>query len=136
MTIPEIKALQDSLVKMGLMTQAEVNTGYGIYGPKTTAAAAKLSGIKSQMESDIVKEANNNKILNPKKEGETTPTIKYKTYADMLAGEGGGTTDQYGQQFSNADRQASLKAGEAAGQGAFDEQKLKDQQDAEATLAN
>lgn len=136
MSTSDVKALQDSLVKMGLMTQAEVNTGYGIYGPKTTAAAGKLAGIKTQMESDIVREANNNKVLNPKKEGETTPTIKYKTYADMLAGEGGGTTDQYGQPFSNADQQAALRAAEAAGQGAFDEQKRKDQQDAEATLAN
>ena len=41
MTTDQIKALQDSLVKQGYMTQAEVNTGYGIYGPKTTAAMDK-----------------------------------------------------------------------------------------------
>ena len=33
-----IKNLQDYLVKFGYMTQDEVNTGYGIYGPKTTRA--------------------------------------------------------------------------------------------------
>lgn len=33
-----IKNLQDHLVSLGYMTQQEVNTGYGIYGPKTTRA--------------------------------------------------------------------------------------------------
>lgn len=37
----QIQQLQDSLVSHGYMTQAEVNTGYGIYGPKTTAAFSK-----------------------------------------------------------------------------------------------
>lgn len=37
-----VKKLQDYLVGLGLMTQAEVNTGYGTYGPKTTAAVSKL----------------------------------------------------------------------------------------------
>ncbi len=38
----EVKRLQDYLVATGYMTQAEVDTGYGIYGPKTTAAVAAL----------------------------------------------------------------------------------------------
>jgi len=37
-----VKKLQDYLVGLGLMTQAEVDTGYGVYGPKTTAAVSKL----------------------------------------------------------------------------------------------
>lgn len=37
-----VKALQDYLVKTGYMTQAQVNTGYGIYGPQTTAAVQAL----------------------------------------------------------------------------------------------
>lgn len=37
-----VKQLQDYLVSKGLMTQAEVDTGYGTYGPKTTAAVQKL----------------------------------------------------------------------------------------------
>jgi hypothetical protein len=41
MNTAQIKALQDDLVKHGYMTQEQVNTGYGIYGPKTTAAFAK-----------------------------------------------------------------------------------------------
>lgn len=38
----EVKKLQDYLVSLGLMTQAQVNTGYGIYGPQTTAAVKTL----------------------------------------------------------------------------------------------
>ena len=41
-----VKQLQNYLVSTGYMTQAQVNTGYGIYGPQTTAAVAKL---QSQM---------------------------------------------------------------------------------------
>jgi hypothetical protein len=37
-----VKKLQDWLVANGYMTQADVNTGYGTYGPKTTAAVAKV----------------------------------------------------------------------------------------------
>lgn len=37
-----VKKLQDYLVSKGYMTQTDVNTGYGIYGPKTTTAVTKL----------------------------------------------------------------------------------------------
>ena len=37
-----VKKLQDYLVANGYMTQEEVDTGYGTYGPRTTAAVAKL----------------------------------------------------------------------------------------------
>lgn len=36
-----VKQLQDWLVSQGYMTQAQVNTGYGAYGPQTTAAVQK-----------------------------------------------------------------------------------------------
>lgn len=36
-----VKKLQDALVAAGYMTQAQVQTGYGVYGPQTTAAVAK-----------------------------------------------------------------------------------------------
>lgn len=42
MTGDAVKQLQDYLVSQGFMTQAQVNTGYGTYGPQTTAAVAKL----------------------------------------------------------------------------------------------
>ena len=38
----EVKKLQDFLVSKGLMTEAEVATGPGIYGPRTTAAVKKF----------------------------------------------------------------------------------------------
>jgi hypothetical protein len=41
-----VKQLQDYLVSQGYMTQAQVNTGYGTYGPQTTAAVAKLQQAK------------------------------------------------------------------------------------------
>ncbi len=37
-----VKQLQDYLVSKGYLTQAQVNTGYGTYGPQTTAAVLKL----------------------------------------------------------------------------------------------
>ena len=48
MTGNEVKKLQDYLVSAGFMTQAQVNTGYGTYGPQTTAAVAawqKANGV-------------------------------------------------------------------------------------------
>jgi len=38
----EVEQLQKYLVSQGYMTQAEMNLGPGYYGPKTTAAVAKL----------------------------------------------------------------------------------------------
>lgn len=38
----QVKQLQDYLVSKGLMTRAQVDTGYGTYGPQTTAAVAAL----------------------------------------------------------------------------------------------
>ncbi len=38
----EVKQLQDYLVSQGYMTQAQMNTGPGIYGPKTKAAVTRL----------------------------------------------------------------------------------------------
>lgn len=37
-----VKKLQDYLVSQGYMTQAQVNTGYGTYGPQTTRAVLAL----------------------------------------------------------------------------------------------
>jgi len=40
--VASVKQLQDYLVSKGLMTQEQVNTGYGTYGPQTTAAVLAL----------------------------------------------------------------------------------------------
>jgi hypothetical protein len=37
-----IKQLQDALVKANYMTQDQVNSGYGVYGPQTTAAVLQM----------------------------------------------------------------------------------------------
>jgi hypothetical protein len=42
MTGNAVKQLQDYLVNSGYMTRDQVNTGYGIYGPRTTAAVLAL----------------------------------------------------------------------------------------------
>lgn len=39
-----VKKLQDYLVSQGYMTQAQINSGYGTYGPQTTAAVAAMQG--------------------------------------------------------------------------------------------
>ncbi|OJH34933.1 hypothetical protein BON30_40835 [Cystobacter ferrugineus] len=38
----EVRQLQAALVKLGHMTQAQVNTGPGIFGPKTQEALEKF----------------------------------------------------------------------------------------------
>lgn len=39
-----VKQLQDDLVKLGYMTQAQVNTGPGTFGPQTEAAVKRFQG--------------------------------------------------------------------------------------------
>lgn len=39
---PTVRALQDNLVRLGYMTQAQVNTGPGIFGPQTDAAVRRF----------------------------------------------------------------------------------------------
>ncbi|MCS6885115.1 MAG: peptidoglycan-binding protein [Acidobacteriota bacterium] len=41
-TGPEVRKLQDNLVKLGYMTRDEVNTGPGIFGPRTEAAVKRF----------------------------------------------------------------------------------------------
>ena len=42
MSTDDVKKLQDYLVLQGYLSQTQVNTGYGTYGPQTTAAVKKL----------------------------------------------------------------------------------------------
>jgi peptidoglycan hydrolase-like protein with peptidoglycan-binding domain len=43
---PEVKKLQDGLVKLGYMTREQVATGPGIFGPKTEAAVSRFQADK------------------------------------------------------------------------------------------
>jgi peptidoglycan hydrolase-like protein with peptidoglycan-binding domain len=43
---PEVRKLQGALVKLGYMTQEQVNTGPGIFGPKTEAAVSRFQADK------------------------------------------------------------------------------------------
>jgi peptidoglycan hydrolase-like protein with peptidoglycan-binding domain len=43
---PEVKKLQDGLVKLGYMTREQVATGPGIFGPQTEAAVSKFQADK------------------------------------------------------------------------------------------
>lgn len=58
-TVEETKQLQDYLVSKGYMTKEEVNTGYGTYGPKTTAALTKyLNDTKTQSSNSTANSGN------------------------------------------------------------------------------
>jgi hypothetical protein len=125
MTPQQIKALQDSLVKQGYMTQAQVDTGYGIYGPKTTAAYAKY-------QADVNSAAAAHPVVGP-------AIQKYGSVDQALSAAGGTVTnlqDAYGTPFSGADQAAAVNQATQEGQPFFEAQKQKAMQDAAASLAN
>ena len=119
MTTAQIKALQDSLVKQGYMTQAEVNTGYGIYGPKTTrAVAAYESAVKAHP-------------------AVSSAIQQYGNFDSAYAASGGDLSnmkDSYGTPFSAADQGAAVNDATAAGKPYFEAEKAKDQADTAASL--
>lgn len=49
-----VKAIQDQMVKIGFMTQAQVDTGYGTFGNQTLGAVKKFQADKLLQESGIV----------------------------------------------------------------------------------
>ncbi len=125
MTTQEIKALQDSLVKLGYMTQDQVNTGYGTYGPRTTSAYAAY-------QADIDKAARTNPVVS-----KVVPTTQ--TYDQFMAANGGdirnAVNPNTGQPFTNSEQQSALSQATNDLDPAFQAQKQKDQQDTEASLA-
>lgn len=125
MTPAQIKALQDSLVKQGYMTQAQLTGGYGTYGPKTTAAYQKyLADVNTAAAAHPV----------------TAPAVqKYGSLDAAFAASGGNISnlqDAYGTPFSGADQAAALNQATQAGQPYFEAQKQKAMEDAAASLAN
>lgn len=147
MTTQEIKQLQDQLVRQGYMTQAEVNTGYGILGPKTTAAlnaaergdSPKYSTgggtntkTKEQLDAEysaaLSSDPRTQKYINA---GNTADMIKYA----METGDISSLVNEYGQPFSSKDQQEALKKAEKDVQAFYAAQKEKETADAQASLA-
>jgi len=99
MTPQEIINLQNHLVQLGYMTQAEMNTGPGIYGPRTTRA---VDSWRKQQLSDILKEKEAlNKTVEEKKKAAETEGIP----------------------FTQADRDAAYQEAFAAGEQEYQQQK-------------
>jgi hypothetical protein len=127
MPTQETKNIQDFLVKQGLMTQAQVNTGYGIMGPKTTAA---LNAYKAKMSSDIQAEAAKNPVIAPK-------LAQYKSFDEAWGSMGGDLstfTDAYGQPFSAKDQAEAVARGTADVNPYYQAQQAKETADTQAAL--
>ena len=103
MTTQEIQKLQDQLVAQGLMKQSDLaNGGYGIYGPKTTAAVA----LKQQYDTA----AGNHPVIS--KSLAAGNTIDDLNYA-MTTGDISRIVDAYtGKPFSIEDQQTALAQGQ------------------------
>ncbi|MDY7229873.1 peptidoglycan recognition protein family protein [Hyalangium rubrum] len=85
---PQVKQLQDALVQIGYMTRAQVNTGYGTFGPKTEAAVKKFqadkglptTGYYGTMTNAALKKALGQGTSKPPVEGPSTPPSKPGTF--------------------------------------------------------
>ena len=127
MTTDQIKAIQDSLVAQGYMTQEEVNTGYGVFGPKTTAAYAKYqAAIKGAVA--------NNPVTS------TITTADSGSSADeivnaYITGDWSNIKKSDGTPFSEADQRAAVDAATSALEPYYAGQAEKDKADTEAALA-
>ena len=156
MDTQSVKKIQDTLVQLGYMTQDEVNTGYGIYGPKTTAAMNKYvaNGGKplnaptpaapatkktitqadiDKLNAEIKVETNNNPITKALvAKGNTPEDLLYATTTGDLSK----LTDFTGQPFSLQDQQDAMVQAEKDLEGFYKSQKEKDVADTEAALAD
>jgi peptidoglycan hydrolase-like protein with peptidoglycan-binding domain len=153
-TGPEVKKLQDFLVSQGLMTQEQVATGPGIYGPQTTAAvnawqqkngvdntsgpgywgpksiAAASAPAKDYSAYDAAF-ANHPIVKAYEAKGNSVEDLSYAT----STGDFSGLTNQFGQPFSIEDQQAALAQGEEDNRLYYEALKQKETADTEAALA-
>ena len=145
MTSSEVKQLQDKLVKEGYMSQAEVNTGYGIFGPKTTAAlnaaesgqapkyapANNTSG-SPYSESDYNAALKNHPIVSQYiNAGNTAEMVDYAS----STGDFSQLKNQFGQPFSLKEQQDAFKQAKKQDEAFYAAQKQKETADAERALA-
>lgn len=153
MDTQSVKKIQDTLVKLGYMTQDEVNTGYGIYGPKTTAAMNKYvanSGkdisIQNQNTSNGTKTDPNQPYTDEEYDASLNnhPIIKGavakgNTAEDLAyaasTGDFSGIVNQFGQPFSLEEQQEALRQGEEDNRLYYEALKQKETTDAELSLA-
>jgi len=120
MTTEQVLALQKRLVAEGYMTQAEMDTGPGVFGPRTTAAYKKAlaTGISSDPElSTIAKTNSAEAIINAQETGDFS-----------------GLVNTSGQPFSEFDQQEAVKASEAALEPFYKAQEEKATADTEADI--
>jgi hypothetical protein len=133
LTKEQVIALQKDLVKSGYMTQAEMNTGPGIFGPRTQAAVAKqLASYASHPATKEIIAANGGDINKA-----IAPTLKYQTMEEALNAAGGDPTkmtDLYGQPFSQADQQAAYAEAASAIDPGLQAAQNKELADTEASL--
>ncbi len=154
-----VKQLQDWLVANGYMTQAQVNTGYGTYGPQTTAAVLKAQqtlgvdnssgpgyfGPKTiaaaiQKTGSIQPQAKSQAELDasyaaaaaahPALAGNTPESINYAT----STGDYSRLVNDKGQPFSSADQNSAVTEATAAISPYYQAEQTKDTADTEATL--
>jgi hypothetical protein len=149
MTSTEIKQLQDKLVAQGYMSQAEVDTGYGILGPKTTAALnnaeagrppkyAPPGNVNNQSGDQPYSDEEYNSALNAHPiiqasvaQGNTSEDLAYAAET----GDFSGLLNQFGQPFSLEDQQEALAQAEEDNNLYYEALKSKETADTEAALA-
>ena len=156
----EVKKLQDFLVQNGYLSQAQVNTGYGTYGPQTTAAvkafqqangvdnssgagywgprsiaaASGTSGSKTQpySDSEYQKALADHPIIQ-------TYVSKGNTLADLenasSTGDLSGLVNEYGQPFSLQEQKDALDQATKDNELYYKALKEKDSADVESKLA-
>jgi hypothetical protein len=159
-----VKQLQDYLVSQGLMTQAQVNTGYGIYGPQTTAAVKVLQqrlGVDNSSGPGYWGPKTLAAVQGGGQSGKTDPNQPYsdseyenrlnqhpkvvesvnagntiaQIEAAAISGDFSGLKNQYGQPFSVEEQTKALAQGMEDNRLYYETQQAKEKADAESALA-
>jgi peptidoglycan hydrolase-like protein with peptidoglycan-binding domain len=157
---PEVAKLQQFLLQQGLLTQADISTGPGIYGPKTTAAVKKWqqqngvdntsgpgywgprsiaaasgsSGPETQESVDrqyMEAAAKNPKVQALVNNGDSVESIFYA----LQKGDLSGITDSQGLPFSPEDQQKAMEQAMEDNRLYYEALQKKETADTEASLA-